>query len=199
MQIIKIVQFFGNPDKVHQNFRSLFWCWSIQNFLHRPKTHLKEQYYYYRFIDIKWILHLFLHQFFKSWKIIFKIFDGLIRNYQEIMIHFNIINTKILTSKNTISLTWLNRRVKLTTLGATINLFFLFHEQLVSSSGLMLLKTALSNKVNWVAKSSAGMFMTKVMFWIEELLSFCLGNELVFPVTVFLKKLKNVITIVYLF
>lgn len=51
-------------------------------------------------------------------------------------------------------LTWLNRRVNATTFGATRSLFFLFHEQLDSSSGLIALKTLRSRSVNWFARSS---------------------------------------------
>lgn len=44
-----------------------------------------------------------------------------------------------------------------TTLGATINLFFLFHAQLVSSSGWMSRKEGRSSSVTWLASSSGEM------------------------------------------
>ena len=73
--------------------------------------------------------------------------------------------------------TWLNRLVKLTTFGATKSLFFLFHEQLESSSGLMLLKTPTSNNVNCDARSSAGISVATVAFGTGELTLQRPGNE----------------------
>ena len=58
------------------------------------------------------------------------------------------------TSWTTQKETWLNRRVSATTFGATSNLFFLFHEQLVSSSGPIPLNRAMSSRVNCEANSS---------------------------------------------
>lgn len=53
-------------------------------------------------------------------------------------------------------LTLLNLFVNATTLGATVNLFNLFHPQVVNSSGLMALKDTKSNNVSWLAISSGG-------------------------------------------
>lgn len=51
-------------------------------------------------------------------------------------------------------LTLLNLLVNATTLGAMVNLFNLFHPQVVNSSGLMDLKQGKSSKVSWFAISS---------------------------------------------
>lgn len=54
-------------------------------------------------------------------------------------------------------LVWLNRLVNATMFGATVYLFFLFHEQLVNSSGWISANAGKSNSVIWPANSSAGM------------------------------------------
>lgn len=84
--------------------------------------------------------------------------------------------------------TWLNLLVKLTTCGAMTSLFFLFQEQLESSAGWMDLNTATSSRVNWLARSSAWIFVATVAWGTGEALLLRPGNEFDLQVTELLKQ-----------